>query len=160
MSEKTENSIVPVVLIQNRIYELRGEKVMFDFDLAELYGVETYQLKRAIRRHPDRFPPDFMFELTNEELNILSCQIGSSSWGGSRYAPMAFTEQGVAMLSSVLNSERAVNVNVTIMRAFVAVRKMIASHADLVRKIDDMEKKYDSHFARLVSLPNQWFLRQ
>jgi hypothetical protein len=139
--------IVKISAIRSLIFELRGEKVMFDFDLAELYGIETKYLKRAVRRNPDRFPADFMFELTKEEFENLRSQIGTSSWGGTRYPPMAFTEQGVAMLSSVLNSERAVKVNVAIMRTFVALRKMIASHADLVRKIEAMEKKYDGQFA-------------
>jgi hypothetical protein len=142
--------IVKISAIRSLIFELRGEKVMFDFDLAELYGIETKYLKRAVRRNPDRFPADFMFELTKEEFENLRSQIGTSSWGGTRYPPMAFTEQGVAMLSSVLNSERAVKVNVAIMRTFVALRKMIASHADLVRKIEAMEKKYDGQFAMVV----------
>ena len=141
------NDIVKIPAIRNLIFELRNERVMFDFDLAELYGIETKYLKRAVRRNPDRFPADFMFELTIEEFENLRSQIGTSSWGGTRYPPMAFTEQGVAMPSSVLNSERAVKVNVAIIRTFVALRKMIASHADLVRKIDAMEKKYDGQFA-------------
>ncbi len=139
--------LVHITEIQNLIIKLRGEKVMFDFDLAELYGIETKYLKRAVRRNPDRFPADFMFELTQEEFENLRSQIGTSSHGGTRYPPMVFTEQGVAMLSSVLNSERAVKVNVEIMRAFVAMRKMIAEHADLLRKLEAMEKKYDGQFA-------------
>ena len=139
--------IVHITTIQNLIFELRAEKVMFDFDLAELYDIETKYIKRAVRRNPERFPADFMFELTKEEFANLRSQIVTSSHGGTRYPPMAFTEQGVAMLSSVLNSERAVKVNVAIMRTFVALRKMIASHADLVRKLEAMEKKYDGQFA-------------
>ena len=139
--------IVKISAIRNLIFELRGDKVMFDFDLAELYAIETKYLKRAVRRNPDRFPADFMFMLTKEKFENLRFQIGTSSHGGTRYPPMVFTEQGVAMLSSVLNSERAVKVNVEIMRAFVALRKMIAEHADLVRKLEAMEKKYDKKFA-------------
>jgi hypothetical protein len=121
-------------------------KVMLDRDLAELYEVETGQLKRQVRRNIGRFPDDFMFELTAAEFENLRCQIGISSWGGTRYMPMAFTEQGVAMLSSVLNSERAIRVNIQIMRAFSYLRQMIASHDDLRRKIEAMEKKYDKQF--------------
>ena len=98
--------IMPIERITNKIYFIRSTKIMLDRDLAELYGVETSQLKRAVRRHIDRFPADFMFELTKDELENWRCQFGTSSWGGTRYIPMAFTEQGVAMLSSVLNSKK------------------------------------------------------
>ncbi len=108
----------PVVSIVNKIIELRGEKVLIDRDLAELYDVETKLLKRAVRRHINRFPEDFMFQLSKEEFQNLRSHFGTSSWGGRRYLPMAFTELGVAMLSSVLNSERAIEVNIVIMRAF------------------------------------------
>ena len=104
--------------ISSLIYVIRGEKVMLDYDLAKLYGVETRRLKEQVRRNIDRFPEDFMFEITNEETRILRSQIATSSWGGSRYRPMAFTEQGVAMLSSVLNSKRAISVNIKIIRVF------------------------------------------
>jgi phage regulator Rha-like protein len=133
-------------VILSKIYYIRGHKVMLDRDLAELYKVETAQLKRQVRRNIDRFPDDFMFELTAVEFENLRCQIDTSSWGGTRYVPMAFTEQGVAMLSSVLNSERAIQVNIQIMRAFTKLRKMISSHEDLRRKIEAMEKKYDEQF--------------
>lgn len=123
---------------------------MLDADLAELYGVETKALKRAVRRNIDRFPDDFVFQLSDQEVTNLRCQIGTSSfsrkWGGRRYHPYAFTEQGVAMLSSVLRSKRAVAVNVEIMRAFVMLRELISSHSALAKKIADLEKHYDHKF--------------
>jgi phage regulator Rha-like protein len=130
----------------------RGQKVMLDRDLAELYKVETAQLKRQVRRNISRFPDDFMFELTADEFENLRCQIDASSWGGTRYAPMAFTQQGVAMLASVLNSDRAIKVNIQIVRAFVRLRQMISSHDDLRRKIEAMEKKYDEQFRAIREL--------
>jgi hypothetical protein len=119
---------------------------MLDFDLAVLYGVETKDLKRAVKRNRKRFPGDFMFELAGEELENLRRQSGTSKWGGRRYPPYAFTEQGVAMLSSVLGSERAVLVNIEIMRAFVRLRDMLSTHAELARKLAVLERKYDSQF--------------
>ena len=118
--------LIPIERIEKRILLLRGQKVMLDTDLAELYGVETGALKRAVKRNRERFPEDFMFELTFQEVGILRCQIGTSSWGGQRFLPYAFTEQGVAMLSSVLKSKRAVQVNIEIMRAFVKLREILA----------------------------------
>lgn len=114
-----------LIHIQNKIYEIRGQKVMLDFDLAEIYGVETKRLKEAVRRNITRFPVDFMFELNSYEWKILRTQIATSSWGGSRYMPFAFTEQGVAMLASVLKSETAIQVNIAIVRAFVAIRQSL-----------------------------------
>jgi len=137
---------VPLERITGKIYFIRGQKVMLDRGLAELYEVETKVLKQAVRRNIDRFPEDFMFELTKDEFEILRSQIVTSSWGGTRYQPMAFTEQGVAMLSSVLNSRRAIQVNIQIMRAFTQLRQMLSTHADLKRKIEAMEKKYDQQF--------------
>ena len=119
---------------------------MLDFDLAELYGVETRTLKQAVRRNGKRFPDDFMFELEKDEYDTLRSQSVISRWGGTRYMPMAFTEQGVAMLSSVLNSDRAVLVNIQIMRAFTRLRQMVAANDDLRRKIEAMERKYDDQF--------------
>jgi hypothetical protein len=109
-------------LIQKKIYEIRGCQTMFDFDSAELYGIETKALKRAVRRNIDRFPPDFMIELTAEEFENLRCQFGASSWGGTRYLSFAFTQEGIAILSSVLHSPTAIQVNIAIMRAFVLMR--------------------------------------
>lgn len=140
--------IVPLETITGKILMLRGAKVMLDRDLAELYGVETKTLKRQVRRNIDRFPEDFMFELSTEELQNWRCQIGTSNSDkmGLRHSPMAFTEQGVAMLSSVLNSKQAIQVNIQIMRAFTKLRQMLATHDDLRRKIEDMEAKYDEQF--------------
>ncbi|MCD6307843.1 MAG: ORF6N domain-containing protein [Candidatus Latescibacteria bacterium] len=140
------SGIVPVEVITGKIYLIRELHVMLDRDLAELYDVETKQLKRAVRRNAERFPKDFMFELTQDELENLRCQIDTSSWGGTRYLPMAFTEQGVAMLSSVLRSERAIKVNIQIMRTFTQLRNMLMSHEELTRKIEAMEEKYDKQF--------------
>ena len=138
-------SLVP--RIERTILLLRGHRVMLDADLANLYGVETGALTRAVRRNANRFPADFMFQLTKQEFEDLRRQSGISSvWGGRRYAPYAFTEQGVAMLSSVLRSERAVLVNIEIMRAFVQLRQMLSSHADLARKLAGLERKYDAQF--------------
>ena len=127
---------------------MRGEKVLLDRDLAELYDVETKALKQAVRRNTKRFPADFMFELTKEEFENWRSQFVTSKRDrmGLRYRPMAFTEQGVAMLSSVLRSERAIEVNIAIMRAFVQLRKMVATHKDLERKLAALEKKYDAQF--------------
>ena len=125
--------------LATRIYFVRGEKVMADFDLAMLYGVETAQLKRAVRRNLERFPSDFMFELTREELENLRCQIGISSWGGVRYLPFVFTEQGVAMLSGVLNSERAIKANIAIMRTFVQIRHILQGSKELEAKLKELE---------------------
>jgi hypothetical protein len=121
-------------------------KVMLDRDLAELYDVETKVLKQAVRRNIDRFPEDFMFELSKEEFKNLRSQFVTSSWGGLRYSPMVFSEQGVAMLSTVLRSERAIQVNIQIMRTFTKLRQMLSTHEDLKRKIGSMEKKYDQQF--------------
>jgi hypothetical protein len=143
---KDVNELVPVEVIVTKILYLRREKVLLDRDLAELYGVETKQLKRAVRRNIKRFPSDFMFELTREEYNSLRGQFGTLKRGAhSKYLPMAFTEQGVAMLSSVLNSAQAIEVNIAIMRAFVQLRKMIASNEELARKLEELEHKIAQH---------------
>lgn len=139
---------VPIERVSSRIFLLRGEKVLFDFDLAELYGVETKVLVQAMKRNSDRFPEDFVFQLDSKEFANLRSQFvtSSSAHGGRRTPPYAFTEQGVAMLSSVLRSPRAVQVNIAIMRAFVQLRQMIASHGDLARKLKALERKYDDQF--------------
>ena len=141
-----QKSAIPVETITSKIYLIRGHKVMLDRDLADLYGVQTRVLKQAVRRNNDRFPSDFMFELTRVEFENLRSQIVTSSWGGLRYLPMAFTEQGVAMLSCVLNSNRAIQVNIQIIRTFTRLRNMLAAHKDLKRKIEAMEEKYDENF--------------
>ncbi len=140
-------SLIPVERIECAILLIREQKVMLDNALAALYGVETKMLIRAVKRNWDRFPQDFMFQLSPEEFETLRHQFGtSSSWGGRRYAPYAFTEQGVAMLSSVLRSPRAVAVNIEIMRAFVRLRRMLASNVELAGKLDALEQKYDVQF--------------
>lgn len=133
-------------VIQNKVFEIRGQRVMLDLHLAELYEVETKVLKQAVRRNINRFPDDFMFEITEKEFEFLRSQIVTSAWKTTRYAPFAFTEQGVAMLSSVLRSDKAISVNIEIMRAFVTIRKLALSHADLLARIDAMEEKYDEQF--------------
>ena len=139
--------MIPAERIERSILLIRGHKVMLDTDLAALYGVETGQLVRAVKRNISRFPPDFMFQLSKDEFENLRCHFGTSSqWGGRRYPPYAFTEQGVAILSNILKSRRAVQVNIEIMRTFVRLRRMLASHADLARKLEALEKKYDAQF--------------
>jgi hypothetical protein len=138
--------IVSIEQISGRIYFIRGQRVMLDRDLAELYGVETKRLKEQVRRNIERFPDDFMFELTKNEFEILRSQFATSSWGGSRYAPMAFTEHGVLMISSVLKNDRAVQVNIQIMRVFIKFRAILSAHKDLDRKIEEMERKYNNRF--------------
>jgi len=135
---------------------VRGEKVMLDADLAQLYGVTTGNLNKAVKRNQARFPGDFMFQLTDKETESLIFQSGRSKGrGGRRHRPYAFTEQGVAMLSSVLNSERAVQVNIAIMRTFVQLRRLMDSNADLARKIESLEKKYDEKFAAVFAAIKQ-----
>jgi phage regulator Rha-like protein len=138
--------------ILSKIFLLRNQKVIFDFILAELYGVETKVLKRAVRRNKDRFPKDFCFQLTKKEYDNLRSQIGTSSWGGGRYIPFAFTEQGVAMLSSVLNSKRAVQVNIEIMRAFVKMREFLMTHTELAKKLKELELKIESHDESIAAI--------
>lgn len=136
---------IPLARIESKILQLRQQKVMLDQDLAELYGVTTGSLKRAVSRNIERFPTDFMFELTVEEFEELKAHFAVAGRGGTRYLPMAFTEQGVAMLSSVLRSKRAVQVNILIMRAFVKMRAMMVGYKDLALKIGELERKYEMH---------------
>jgi hypothetical protein len=139
--------LVPQERIERLILLIRGRKVMLSSDLAELYGVEPRILVQAVKRNITRFPQDFMFQLSKEEFSNLKSQIVISSWGGlRRAAPYAFTEQGVAMLSSVLRSKRAIQVNIEIMRAFVRLRRIIASNKELAKRLDELEKKYDTQF--------------
>jgi hypothetical protein len=147
-------TVIPLERIQRSIYLLRGEKVMLDADLAVLYDVETGALNRAVKRNADRFPEDFMFQLTPAEVEGLRCQIGISNRtrGGRRYLPYAFTEQGVAMLSGVLISPRAVQVNVAIMRAFVQLRQVLSGHAELARKFAELERRIAGHDGAIRSL--------
>jgi hypothetical protein len=146
---KYENSIVPIERLQQCIYLIRKHKVMFDADLAKLYEVQTKALVRAVNRNIERFPSDFMFHLTKSEYeSFLRCQFGTSKQGrgGRRYLPYVFTEQGIAMLSGVLGSRRAIEVNIAIMRTFVKIREILASNELLRHKIESMERKYDEQF--------------
>jgi hypothetical protein len=138
--------------IANQIHFIRGEQVMLDFDLAQLYGVQTKVLKQTVKRNIERFPEDFIFTLTEIEWENLRSQIVTSSWGGIRYMPYAFTEQGVAMLSGILKSERAIEVNIAIMRTFVQLRKLMSSNKELSRKIESLEKKYDEQFQAVFAV--------
>ena len=151
------NSVEPSEQIQPRIVVLRGHKVMLSTDLAELYGVEPRALVQAVKRNVERFPKDFMFHMTHAEFRDLKSQCVISSWGGLRRAtPYAFTEQGVAMLSSVLKSHRAVRVNIEIMRAFVRLRELVAPHKDLARRLDALEKQYDVKFKAVFDALRQF----
>ena len=143
----TARTVIPLERIESSIFVIRGQRVMLSTHLAELYQVEPRALVQAVKRNVERFPGDFMFQLSDEEFANLKSQFVTSSWGGlRRAAPYAFTEQGVAMLSSVLRSKRAVMVNIEIMRAFVRLRQMLASNADLARKLAALEMKYDAQF--------------
>ncbi len=146
MNEETSISERNVI---NKICKIRGFNVMLDRDLADLYGVETKYLKRQVRRNIERFPKDFMFEITKEEFEILRSQIDTSSWGGTRYMPMAFTEQGVSMLSSVLNSKTAIQVNIQIIRIFTQMREMLLTHKDLLLELEEIKKRISSQDERI-----------
>ena len=143
------NELIPTEIIENKIYLFRGQKALLDRDLAEMYGVTTKVLNQAVSRNTERFPDDFMFKLSLSEASNLRSQIvtSSSKHGGIRWQPYAFTEQGVAMLSSVLKSPRAIAVNIQIIRTFTKLRAMLAENDDLRRKIEAMEKQYDENFA-------------
>ena len=144
--------LIPVERIARCIYLIRGKKVMIDSDLAALYQVETFNLNKAVKRNAARFPEDFMFQLSKEEADNLTFQNGIASWGGRRTPPYAFTEQGVAMLSSVLRSRRAAEVNIAIMRTFVQLRRLMDTNRDLARKVEALEKKYDEQFADVFAV--------
>ncbi len=145
-------SLVPVEIIQNKIYLIRGRKVMLDRDLAVLYGVATRRLNEQVKRNIKRFPLDFMYQLTEEEMKDWMSQIAISNKEkmGIRRMPYVFTEQGVAMLSSVLNSDRAIDVNIQIMRVFTKLREMMISHKDLARKIEDLERNFTDHDKKII----------
>ena len=132
--------------IKNSIHEIRRKKVILDFELAKMYQVETKYLKRTVRNHLKRFPSDFMFELSHDEWNDLRCKNSTSSWGGQRYLPFAFTEQGVAMLSGLLNSDLAIEMNIAIMRAFVMIRQWAFTHQELSEKLTALEKQHQQKF--------------
>jgi len=185
--KKIKQNLIPLDRIESKILYLRGQKVMIDYDLAVLYGVETKKLNQAVKRNSERFPDDFMFQLTKMEVDILKSQFATSSLGSRsqivtlnegnsqdkrnsrsqfatlkvrrgkniKYLPYAFTEQGVAMLSSVLRSKRAVEVNISIMRIFVNIRKFISSYEGLAMKIAELEKKYDVKITKIMSIIDQ-----
>jgi len=140
MSKNSSQALIPAQIIEHRIYFIRNHKVMLDLDLAVLYGVETRVLNQAVKRNWERFPDDFMFQLTQKEAQNLRSQIVISKRGGRRYLPYAFTEQGVAMLSSVLRSKRAIRVNIAIMRTFVRLRQILATRKELAQKLEDSRR--------------------
>jgi len=146
------DKLVPIERIENRIYLIRGQKVMLDRDLAELYDIGTRDLNKAVTRNLDRFPEDFMFQLNKEEFKNLMFQIGTSNWGGTRKLPRVFTEQGVAMLSSVLRSKRAIMVNIAIMRAFVRLKQALALHKELADKFKELETRVDGHDTAIIQV--------
>ena len=138
--------------IENTIYLIRGQKVMLDRDLAELYDVATRDLNKAVTRNFDRFPKDFMFRLSKKEFENLKFHFGTSSWGGTRKMPRAFTEQGIAMLSSVLRSKRAIHVNIAIMRAFVKLRRILSTHKELAQKLSQLEQRIEKHDSEIQAI--------
>src|SRR5665213_161500 len=142
---KTKSLKIREEILANKIHFIRGQKVMLDRDLAKLYGVETKRLKEAVKRNRGRFPSDFMFELLPEEFKILRTQFATSSWGGTRIMPFAFTEQGVTMLSSVLNSKRAVEVNIRVVRLFIRLREVVVSNKEILNKLEQLENKVGKH---------------
>lgn len=146
MFAQPEKHTMDIAIIQQKIYEIRGEKVMPDFDLAGLYGVETKALNQAVKRNVERFPPDFMFQLTMGEWNGLRSQFVTSNRGGRRYLPNAFTEHGVTMLASVLKSDTAVKINLAIVRAFIALRQMAHQYKELVEKLAEIEQSSNKKF--------------
>ncbi len=153
MADRNQNSLIPKEMIENKIYFIRGEKVMLDRDLAELYGVSTFNLNKAVSRNLERFPDDFCFRLTHLEYNSLRFHIGILKRGQhSKYLPKVFTENGVAMLSSVLRSPRAIHVNIQIMRTFTRIRKLLASHKEILRRLDQLEAGQSKQGEQIVQV--------
>lgn len=152
MQEDKSDLSIPDEIIMSKIFPIRGKKVMLDMDLAELYAVETKQLKRAVRRNTLRFPEDFMFELTLSEFEYLRCQFGTSGWESIRYAPMAFTEHGVIMLASILNSERAIAVNIQIIRIYNKMRAILLNQKEILLKLEKMHIKIVEHDNSILSI--------
>ena len=144
--------MMPIERIESKIFMIRGQKVMFDSDLAELYGVPTSRLNEQVKRNINRFPADFMFQLNKVEVENLMSQSAISRWGGRRKLPYVFTEQGVAMLSSVLRSERAIQINIFIMRAFVKIKEALATHKEVSRKLKELEGRVDKHDSQIVAI--------
>ena len=141
-------------IIKTKIFEIRGQRVMLDVDLAEMYEVETKRLKESVKRNITRFPPDFMFTLTQKEFQGLRSQFATSNRGGTRYLPSAFTEQGVAMLSSILNSEKAIDVNIAIIRTFVLVKQSVLDYKDLSENLKKLERKSNKNFKEIFTALN------
>jgi cell shape-determining protein MreC len=154
MTKETKDSIIPEEVVMSKIYYFRDKKVMIDRDLAELYGVETRVLNQAVRRNEKRFPEDFMFQMTQEEVEEWKSQIviSNAEKMGLRKAPIVFTEQGVAMLSSVLNSDRAISVNIQIIRIFTKMRSFVLSNKDIMRKLENMERQFDDHDKKIEAI--------
>jgi hypothetical protein len=146
------NPEIDIQHVQGKIHVIRGQRVMLDMDLAMLYQVETKQLKRAVKRNHARFPLDFVFEISQGEWENLRYQIGTSSWGGVRFLPFAFTEQGVGRLSSVLRSERAIQMNIAIMRAFIAIRRLAMQHEEILQQLAELTNRVGSHDQQLASI--------
>jgi hypothetical protein len=144
--------IIPVTLVENKIYLIRGQRVMLDSDLAKLYQVETRVLIQAVQRNKDRFPNDFMFEISKEEFLNLRSQIVISSYGGRRYLPYVFTEHGVTMLSSVLKSKKAIQVNIAIVRAFIKLREILATHKDIIVAVESIKREQEKHGKQIVAI--------
>lgn len=150
MANSTKAVIVPDELIMNNIYLIRGQKVMIDHDLAKLYQVEKKRLNEQVSRNKERFPGDFMFQLNKEEFQNLKSQIATSSWGGLRKLPFAFTEQGVAMLSGILNSQTAIRVNIQIIRVFTKMRELLMANKDILLQLEKVEKKLTKHDDEII----------
>jgi len=146
--------MMELTTIKNSIHEIRGKKVILDFELAKMYQVETKYLKRTVRNHLKRFPSDFMFELSNDEWNDLRCKNSTTSWGGQRYLPFAFTEQGVAMLSGLLNSDLAIEMNISIMRAFVMIRQWALNYNELAERLEELERRHGQRFDGIEQVLN------
>jgi len=146
--------MMELTTIKNSIHEIRGKRVILDYELAKMYEVETRVLKQAVRRNIDRFPEDFMFELTEEEMKNLTSQFVMSSWGGTRHGTFAFTEQGVAMLSSVLKSKLAIQINISIMRAFVMMRQWSLTYHELAERLEELERKHGQRFDGIEQVLN------
>lgn len=149
---KNPHAIVPTARIESRIFLIRGHKVMLDSDLAELYGVTTKRLNEQVKRNKERFPSDFMFQLTSDEAKRLRSQFATSKRGGRRYRPYAFTEHGAIMAASVLNSHRAIEVSVYVVRAFVKLREMLRTHKELARRLAELEKRIEGYDEEIIAL--------
>jgi len=151
---------IPIESIANKIFVIRGKKVMFDEDLAHIYGVKTKDFNRAIKRNLSRFPEDFMFALTKKEYENLRFRFGTSSWGGRRYLPYVFTEHGIAMLSSILNTEKAIQMNIQIIRTFTKLREIVLENKELSEKLKELESKYDAEITKIFEIIKSLILEE